>query len=66
MPNVIVELMREIHRVEQLYPFLKGAELDNARRTVAYARSGMAENSLAQIKESINDLRDITGEPKKP
>jgi hypothetical protein len=66
MPNIILELTREIHRVEQLYPSLHGAELDNARRTVAYARSGLANNSLEVMKESINDLRDITGEPKKP
>jgi hypothetical protein len=66
MPNIILELTREIHRVEQLYASLHGAELDNARRTVAYAQSGLANNSLEVMKESINDLRDITGEPKKP
>jgi hypothetical protein len=66
MPNIIVELTREIHRVEQLFPSLHGAELDNARRTVGYARHGLANNDLGVMKESVNDLRDITGEPKKP
>jgi hypothetical protein len=66
MPNVILELTREIHRVEQLYPSLAGAELEKARRTVGYARSGLANNDLGVMKESINDLRDITGKPKKP
>jgi hypothetical protein len=66
MPNVIVELTREIHRVEQLYVSLRGADLDHARRTVAYALQGLANNDLGVMKESINDLRDITGEPPKP
>jgi hypothetical protein len=66
MPNIIVELTREIFRVEQLYPSLAGADLEHARRTVAYAQSGLANNSIEVMKESINDLRDITGEPKKP
>ena len=66
MQNIIVELTREIYRVEQLLPSLRGAELDNATRTVGYARAGLAQNSLEVMKESIDDLRDITGEPKKP
>jgi hypothetical protein len=66
MPNVIVELTREMHRVEQLYRNLHGAELENARRTVAAATAALTSNSLEAMKESIDDLRDITGEPRKP
>jgi hypothetical protein len=63
--NVIVELVREMRRVESLYPSLSGDRLQSAQRTVYYANMSMQANSLESMQESLDDLREIKEEPKR-
>lgn len=64
--NIVQDLQRAIHRVEQLYASLEGAKLDEARKTVAYAQQSLARNYIEEMKQSIWDLDEITVKPKKP
>jgi hypothetical protein len=64
MPDLIQDLMREIHRVEQLYPSFEGEALESVKRRVAYAQHGLAMNATRVMKESLLDLQDIIEKPK--
>lgn len=64
MPNVIVELLREVRRVEALYPLLTVQDREQAQRIVHQANHNLASNQLEGMKESIDDLQAITGEKK--
>lgn len=64
MPNIIVDLTREMRRVEQLVPRLNIQEREKAQRTLYFANTGMTTNSLEAMQESLDDLRLIQA-PKK-
>jgi len=62
--NIIVDLSREMRRVEALYPRLNAPQLERAQRTIYFANVGMNTNSPDAMKESLEDLKLIT-DPKK-
>ena len=64
MENIIVDLTREMRRVEQLYPRLNHQDRERAQRTVHFANVGMTTNSPEAMKESLDDLKLIQ-DPKK-
>lgn len=63
MPNVIVELTREIARVKALLPSLGPTQIPLAERELRLADVAMASNSFENMRESIDALRYFTGEP---
>jgi hypothetical protein len=63
MPNIIVELQREINRVTEVLPRLDPFQRGEADGAIRIARSNMAMNSLEGMKESLADLQEF---PKKP
>ena len=65
MSNVIVELTREMRRVQLLYPSLAGRDLDSAQRTIHFAHVALTTNSYENMQESLDDLRDIRPPVKK-
>lgn len=65
MPNVIVELLQEIGRVEHLPEgTLQAPEQQFAQNALRSARMHMAMNSYEGMREALDDLREI-GRPKK-
>jgi hypothetical protein len=57
--NIILELNREIARVRALFPKFNQAKLAEAHRAVEWARTSLARNSYAEMREAIDDLRDF-------
>ena len=65
MANIIVDLMQEIGRVENLpQGTLQAPEQQFAHNALRSARIHMAMNSYEGMRESLDDLREI-GRPKK-
>ena len=64
MPNIIVELSREMRRVQEMFPRMNVQDREHAQRIVYFANVGMTTNSLEAMKESLDDLKLIV-DPKK-
>ena len=65
MPNIIVELMQEMARVEALLPYLDSVRIQEADVALRSAKWYMAMNSLEGMTDAVTDLREFTAERKK-
>lgn len=65
MPNIIVELTREIMRVDALLPKLDAVRRREAENAVRMARDNLSMNFMEGIRDSITDLREFGAESKK-
>lgn len=64
MPNIIVELRKEMTRVRQILTRLDPNRRVAAQSAVRYADENIALNSLEGMKESLADLQEIKVKPK--
>jgi hypothetical protein len=65
MPNVVVEISAEMARVRELAPRLDRDRATWASLTIRAAEHALALNSYAEMRELLDDLRDIK-DPKPP
>lgn len=70
MPNIIMELWRELERVQALLINLEdsgdhgaGLEARQARNLIRYGLSALNLNRYEDMREALDDLRDF-GKPK--
>jgi hypothetical protein len=59
VPNIIVELMQEMARVQALLPFLDSVRSHEADVALRSAKWYMAMNSLEGMTDSVADLREF-------
>lgn len=59
MPNIIVELTREISRVTGLLPALDPATRAKAEKAIRFAKEYMALNSYEQMQDWLDELREV-------
>jgi len=65
VPNIIVDLSREMRRVKELFPRFSPERLEHAQRTLHFADVAMTTNSYESMQESLDDLRLIVDPQKK-
>jgi hypothetical protein len=59
MPNIIIELQREISRVEAGLEKLDATKRSSAETTLGFARLAMKGGFIEDFYQAVNDLKEI-------
>lgn len=57
--NIIVQVQREIARVNALIPKLDPVQRDMAARSIRFAELAMKECAIANLYESLDELKEF-------
>jgi hypothetical protein len=59
MPNIVIELRREMGRVSALLEKLDAVKRDDAQRSIRFAELSLQQSALNDMYESLDELREF-------